>query len=70
LGASWDGEGVNFALFSENASGVELCLFDTDDGETRLELTTVKPGWNSRKSTSVILFATTLTTPREETLIS
>jgi len=28
LGATWDGEGVNFALFSENASAVELCLFD------------------------------------------
>ncbi|MFQ5806811.1 MAG: glycogen debranching protein GlgX [Phycisphaerae bacterium] len=28
LGASWDGEGVNFALFSENATAVELCLFD------------------------------------------
>ncbi|NJO01507.1 MAG: glycogen debranching protein GlgX, partial [Bacteroidia bacterium] len=28
LGASWDGEGVNFALFSENATQVELCLFD------------------------------------------
>jgi glycogen operon protein len=28
LGANWDGEGVNFALFSENASAVELCLFD------------------------------------------
>src|SRR5215212_4732292 len=28
LGATWDGEGVNFALFSENATGVELCLFD------------------------------------------
>jgi isoamylase len=28
LGASWDGEGVNFALFSEHAEGVELCLFD------------------------------------------
>jgi isoamylase len=28
LGATWDGEGVNFALFSENAAGVELCLFD------------------------------------------
>jgi len=27
-GAEWDGEGVNFALFSEHASGVELCLFD------------------------------------------
>jgi glycogen operon protein len=28
LGASWDGIGVNFALFSENAEKVELCLFD------------------------------------------
>ncbi|HEY2665346.1 MAG TPA: glycogen debranching protein GlgX [Actinomycetota bacterium] len=28
LGATWDGVGVNFALFSRNATGVELCLFD------------------------------------------
>ena len=28
LGASWDGEGVNFALFSEHAEQVVLCLFD------------------------------------------
>jgi isoamylase len=28
LGANWDGEGVNFALFSEHAEAVELCLFD------------------------------------------
>ena len=28
LGASWDGEGVNFAIFSEHADKVELCLFD------------------------------------------
>ena len=27
-GATWDGQGVNFALFSENAERVELCLFD------------------------------------------
>ncbi len=32
-GATWDGEGVNFALFSENATGVELCLFDHKDQE-------------------------------------
>ena len=31
LGATWDGEGVNFALFSENATAVELCLFDQAD---------------------------------------
>ncbi len=28
LGATWDGEGVNFALFSEHATGVDLCLFE------------------------------------------
>jgi glycogen operon protein len=31
LGAHWDGSGVNFALFSEHATGVELCLFEGDD---------------------------------------
>ncbi|MBW4650513.1 MAG: glycogen debranching protein GlgX [Kastovskya adunca ATA6-11-RM4] len=41
LGANWDGKGTNFALFSENATGVELCLFDEDDEETRLSLTEV-----------------------------
>jgi isoamylase len=33
LGATWDGAGVNFALFSENATGAELCLFGAD-GQT------------------------------------
>jgi len=33
LGATWDGEGVNFALFSEDATSVELCLFDSPDDE-------------------------------------
>ena len=33
LGATWDGAGVNFAIFSENATGVELCLFDSPDAE-------------------------------------
>src|SRR4051794_20093092 len=28
LGATWDGEGVNFAIFSEHATTVELCLFE------------------------------------------
>ncbi|HBB32088.1 MAG TPA: glycogen debranching enzyme GlgX [Cyanobacteria bacterium UBA8803] len=41
LGASWDGKGTNFSLFSENATGVELCLFDEEDQETRLRLTEV-----------------------------
>ena len=31
LGATWDGRGVNFALFSEHATRVELCLFDGPD---------------------------------------
>ena len=31
LGATWDGDGVNFALFSEHATAVELCLFDERD---------------------------------------
>ena len=42
LGATWDGKGVNFALFSESASKVELCLFDGIDASQeaqRLELT-------------------------------
>ncbi|MGA9053098.1 MAG: glycogen debranching enzyme GlgX, partial [Pseudolabrys sp.] len=30
LGASWDGRGTNFALFSTNATKVELCLFSRD----------------------------------------
>ena len=36
LGATWDGAGVNFALFSENASGVELCLFDGRDHQNEI----------------------------------
>src|SRR5690348_695000 len=36
LGATWDGVGVNFALFSANASKVELCLFDIE-GKKELE---------------------------------
>jgi glycogen operon protein len=39
LGASWDGGGTNFAIFSEHAEGVELCLFDDEDNEARIELT-------------------------------
>lgn len=33
LGATWDGRGVNFALFSEHAERVELCLFDSVDAD-------------------------------------
>jgi isoamylase len=38
LGATWDGKGTNFALFSENATGVELCLFNKRGQETRIPL--------------------------------
>jgi isoamylase len=42
LGATWTGEGVNFALYSENATGVDLCLFDypeTDHEAVRIRMT-------------------------------
>jgi isoamylase len=38
LGATWDGGGTNFSLFSEHATRVELCLFE-DGKEERVELT-------------------------------
>jgi isoamylase len=38
LGATYDGSGTNFALFSEVAERVELCLFDADGAETRVVL--------------------------------
>ena len=41
LGATFDGSGVNFAIFSEAAKQVELCLIDDDLHETRIELTEV-----------------------------
>src|ERR1700722_15547566 len=41
LGASYDGSGTNFALFSEVAEKVELCLFDADGTESRVTLNEV-----------------------------
>ncbi|MFS2280593.1 glycogen debranching protein GlgX [Microbacterium sp. OR21] len=41
LGATFDGQGTNFALFSECAERVELCLFDDTGEETRVDLTEV-----------------------------
>jgi isoamylase len=40
LGATWDGLGVNFSLFSANATKVELCLFDSSGKQElqRIEL--------------------------------
>ncbi len=58
LGATWDGAGVNFALFSEHATAVELCLFDPpESGGEQLRLSErtdlvwhgylpdARPGW-------------------------
>ena len=41
LGAIWDGTGTNFAIFSEVAEQVELCLFDEEGAEQRITLTEV-----------------------------
>ena len=40
-GATWDGEGVNFALFSQHAERVELCIFD-DNGRRELQRITLR----------------------------
>ena len=37
LGATWDGKGVNFALYSENATDVDLCLFNSTEDKTESE---------------------------------
>ena len=37
LGATWDGAGVNFALFADHATKVELCLFDGPEAQTESE---------------------------------
>lgn len=41
LGSTYDGAGTNFALFSDIADKVELCLLDSENNETRVELTEV-----------------------------
>src|SRR5688572_31803393 len=38
LGATWDGSGANFAIFSEHAEAVDLCLFDADGSEQRIRM--------------------------------
>ncbi|WP_419801128.1 glycogen debranching protein GlgX [Mucilaginibacter sp.] len=38
IGATWDGKGVNFALYANYATAVELCLFDEDNLETKIEI--------------------------------
>jgi len=46
LGAHWDGLGVNFALFSANATKVELCLFDAAGRRERARLAMHEPDSN------------------------
>jgi len=41
LGATWNGKGVNFALYSENATKVELCLYDSPDDPQETERITL-----------------------------
>lgn len=42
LGATWDGEGVNFAIYSENATKIELCLFDSKDPGKEIQRFTIE----------------------------
>jgi isoamylase len=42
LGATWDGAGVNFAIFTEHATKVELCLFDSADANQESQRITIK----------------------------
>ena len=46
LGATWDGQGVNFALFSQHATKVELCLFDEPDAREESERITLRERTN------------------------
>jgi glycogen operon protein len=41
LGATWDGSGTNFALYSENATKVELCLFDSPEADKEIQRITL-----------------------------
>lgn len=47
LGATWDGLGVNFAIFSENATRVELCLFDSAES-TKESMRVELPEYNNQ----------------------
>src|SRR5579871_1162256 len=38
-GATWDGAGVNFSIYSENATGVDLCLYDEAGAERTIRIT-------------------------------
>src|SRR5262252_4113400 len=42
LGATWDGQGVNLALFSENATAVDLCLFNREDDAVESDMISLR----------------------------
>ena len=44
LGAHVTKDGVNFAIFSDNATAMTLCLFDDDGTETRIDLNALNSG--------------------------
>ena len=57
LGASFDGEGVNFALFAEHAEGVELCLFQSTESKKesfkiKMRENLLQPGRNIKRRKS------------------
>ena len=52
LGATWDGAGVNFALFSEHATKVELCLFDSRRRRPRSRTASSCPSRPTRSGTA------------------
>ena len=48
LGATWDGTGTNFAVYSAAADSVELCLIDEAGAESRLTLAATRDVWHAR----------------------
>ena len=42
MGATWDGRGVNFAIYSENATKIELCLFENEQAESESKRITLR----------------------------
>ena len=55
LGAHWDGEGINFAVFSANADAVEVCIFD-EQGKEEIERIQLKENRNNVFYTSYFFY--------------
>ena len=65
-GANWDGNGTNFALFSANATKVEVCIFD-DDGKRELHRTTLPEHTNQILETFTASEFMARTSPKQAT---